>query len=178
MKMGYGMSRKNLTERSVKSAFNIWKYVVNGITALVLFLSLTIQITDWLGYRPYRILTGSMEPTLEPGEIVLIDTKDREISVGEILAFSEGSQVVIHRVQKMEADGEYRTKGDANPTEDFDTVKEPEIIGTLKIQMGELTSIWDIFSSNRRYCLIAVLILLNGSLEIAADYIKKEVEYA
>ncbi len=173
------MNRKNCTGRPVKAAFYIWKYVVNGITALVLFLSLAMQAAGWFGYCPYRILTGSMEPALDAGEIVLIDTKDREISAGEILAFSEGDHVVIHRVQNIEASDEYRTKGDANPTEDFDTVKESEIIGTLWIRLGMLTGIWDIFSSDKRYGLIILLILLNGSLEIAAGSVRdKEVQYA
>lgn len=177
--MAFGKKRNNRISLPKQSSVYIWKYVVNGVTAIVLFLFLSMQIMPCLGYEPYRILSGSMEPTLTIGEIVLIDTNDREIDVGEIIAFSEGRHVVIHRVQEMKGSGLYTTKGDANPTADFDAVRQTEVIGTFWLKLGVLTGIWDFFSSNGRYVVILILVLLNGSLETWAGSCEdEEVEYA
>lgn len=177
--MAFGKNRNQGINSSKRISKYIWRYVVNGITAIVLFLFLSMQAVSWMGYEPYRILSGSMEPTLTVGEIVLVDTKDREACAGDIIAFTEGRHVVIHRVQKINENGSYTTKGDANPAEDFDDVRQEEIIGIVWLKLGPLTGIWDLFSSNGRYGLIAILIFLNGSMEMWARSCKdEEVEYA
>ena len=162
----------------IKAAY-IWKYVVNGITALILVLYIGMQMMQWSGYEPYRILTGSMEPTLITGEIVLINTNDRDGDVGDIIAFQLGEHVVIHRIVEIASNGEYKTKGDANPTEDFDTVGDTEMIGTLWMKLGPFKWFWDLFSSRKKYALIVMLVLMHGSAELAADLTGgEEVEYA
>ena len=143
----------------------MWKYALNAVTVWILLLLIGIRLLLHMGYAPYRILTGSMEPVLQTGEVVLIDTDDREIEPGEIIAFWEGTHVVIHRVQEIKSNDTYITKGDANPTIDFNPVDQRELIGSLWIRLGGGTKIWDIFSSNIRYVLLAVLLVLHGILE-------------
>ena len=165
MTPGYGMENKIVHKSKSQKDRWIWKYIIHAVTVWVLIMLLSIRLLPHMGYEPYRILTGSMEPVLEPGEIVLIDTNDRELEPEDIIAFWEGEHVVIHRVQEVEHDGSYVTKGDANPTKDFNPVNQKEVIGSLWIKLGVWTKIWDFLSSKSRYFLIAVLLVFHGIRE-------------
>ena len=74
------------------------------------------------GYKPFIVLSGSMEPTIMTGDIAIIKSCDRdELKVGDIIAFRNGTSVITHRIVEIsEKDGEkvFITKGDNNNTED------------------------------------------------------------
>lgn len=82
-----------------------------------IFLAL-LECILFVGFRydRYVIQTGSMEPALEVGSIVLVDP-ERTPKRGEIAAYQSGTNTVIHRVIKVE-DGLYTMKGDHNGFED------------------------------------------------------------
>ncbi len=70
----------------------------------------------FLGYKNFIVLTGSMKPTLNEGDIVFVK-ETKEIKENDIIAFREGNSVVTHRVFELyKEDGKeyYITKGDAN----------------------------------------------------------------
>lgn len=89
-------------------------------------------ITGW--FRVDTVLTGSMEPAILPGDVVILTSEPvAALRVGQIVAFhppSELSVTVVHRVVEVARDHGsivIRTKGDAN------TAMDPwhlQIIGT------------------------------------------------
>lgn len=71
---------------------------------------------------PTLVLTGSMEPFIYSGDIVLIQrVTPEEISVGDIIQFRADNYDIIHRVIARD-DHELTTKGDNNNAIDPDTV--------------------------------------------------------
>lgn len=78
------------------------------------------------GYLPLIVLTDSMYPVIESGDLIICHTAEpEEIEAGDVIAFFDpagnGSSIVSHRVLEVtEQDGEiaWRTKGDNNNTED------------------------------------------------------------
>jgi signal peptidase I len=69
------------------------------------------------GYRIWVVHTGSMIPTLQPGEAIVDQPVRGRPHRGEIITSRYASgpdQVVTHRVYR-ESGGTIRTKGDANP---------------------------------------------------------------
>ena len=79
-----------------------------------------------LHYRTATMLTGSMAPTIDPGDVV-VDTAEpaTSLAVGQIVSYHipvDDHHVESHRVTWVHvlASGsvEFRTKGDANPTAD------------------------------------------------------------
>ena len=78
------------------------------------------------GYLPLIVLTDSMYPVIESGDLIICHTAEpEEIKVDDVIAFFDpagnGSSIVSHRVLEVtEQDGEiaWRTKGDNNNTED------------------------------------------------------------
>ena len=78
------------------------------------------------GTLPLIVLTDSMYPVIESGDLIICHTAEpEEIRVGDVIAFFDpagnGSTIVTHRVQEVtEQNGQiaWRTKGDNNNTED------------------------------------------------------------
>lgn len=77
----------------------------------------TGELFFFFGYRPVVIMSGSMEPEIQTGAIV-ITQKTKDIKKGDIMFFeSEDGVSVIHRCIEIK-DGEYITKGDNNKIKD------------------------------------------------------------
>ena len=77
------------------------------------------------GYRPYFIMSGSMEPTIKTYQLVLaVPVEPDDVQVGDIITYDRYStvsnlikQTVIHRVVSID-DKEVICKGDHNACAD------------------------------------------------------------
>ena len=90
------------------------------------------EVPDVGGYLPLIVLTDSMYPVIESGDLIICHTAEPEdIQVGDVIAFFDpagnGSSIVTHRVLEVTEDG-WRTKGDNNNTEDRLTVKPDDLV--------------------------------------------------
>lgn len=83
-------------KKTLSLALNILTWVIFGIIAIAVFSVLIQRITgqtpNLFGYRYYYVLTSSMSPELEPGEVILSrvynEKKDKpEISIGDNVTF-------------------------------------------------------------------------------------------
>ncbi|WP_216653893.1 signal peptidase I [Nocardioides sp. zg-DK7169] len=90
------------------------------VVAMAGFLFLAIG-PHLLGYRTSTMLTGSMEPMIAPGDVVVTKpVPATEIEVGDVVTYRipvDDHRIETHRVVEVStADGEVtiRTKGDAN----------------------------------------------------------------
>ena len=92
--------------------------------ALGLFLLVgLLPHTGW--YRVETVLSGSMRPTFEPGDVIVVTPEPlRDVRVGQVISYHipTGDQhVQTHRVVKVVHAGAHpvvRTKGDANNSVD------------------------------------------------------------
>lgn len=68
------------------------------------------------------VLTGSMSPIIEPGDMIITKAvKAEELNKGDIITFrASGNTLVTHRIIEKNLDGSFVTKGDANNVEDMD----------------------------------------------------------
>lgn len=89
---------------------------------------------------PSVILTGSMEPLIMPGDVVLvhkISNEDEiyELSKGDIINFKRGNIIITHRIKEVFKDEagnvSFETKGDNNNAVDEDKVQPNDIRGTV-----------------------------------------------
>lgn len=98
----------------------------------LVMLGLTIA-AGAAGLRPLVVRSGSMEPTITTGGMVIVRTTDaRDVRVGDVVAVERPDGVrVTHRVLSTEpaAGGQVslRLKGDANPDPDPFPVVVPEV---------------------------------------------------
>lgn len=98
--------------------------IINCILIVKSFTS--EEVPSVAGTLPLIVLTDSMYPVIESGDLIICHTAEpEEIRVGDVIAFFDpagnGSTIVTHRVQEVTEQGgqiAWRTKGDNNNTED------------------------------------------------------------
>ena len=84
------------------------------------------EVPSVAGALPLIVLTDSMYPLIESGDLIICRTTEaEEIESGDVIAFFDpagnGSSIVTHRVVEVTEQGDqiaWRTKGDNNNTED------------------------------------------------------------
>ena len=70
------------------------------------------------GFAPLVVLSGSMEPAIYPGDLVVIRAQRAErYKIGDIVTYLDGQTVFTHRIVAVE-EGLYILKGDNNNTVD------------------------------------------------------------
>ncbi|WP_142255394.1 signal peptidase I [Bacillus sinesaloumensis] len=132
----------------------IFKWV--GNIAFVLFVVLSIAIIFSLlltknqqsqpsifGYSIMTVLSGSMEPLLEPGDIIFVEELDpNQVQMNDVITYRNGQQTfVTHRViDIIRTDGQlsFQTKGDANNVEDQELVSPNQVVGALKFHIPKV----------------------------------------
>jgi len=97
--------------------------------------------TGLLGFTPTIIASGSMQPSLNPGDIALIiNAPAATIKIGDIIQYQTADAPVIHRVIDTYTQGNtlwFVTQGDANNAPD-DPVNERNIMGKVAFTIPQL----------------------------------------
>ena len=123
------------TRRTKKSSSFSW------ITIAVIAVILVWGSTGLLGFQPTVIASGSMRPTLDVGDMVIVlSTPAKTIKIGDIIQYQTAQEPTIHRViDKYEAGGTtwFVTQGDANNAPD-DPVNERQVMGKVVLTIPKL----------------------------------------
>lgn len=116
--------------------------VVSGLLGIVLFVITLSGVGflvgsrfGWIPYRVFYVTSGSMEPTLPLGAVVLTTPKER-YQPGAIITFRQPGQgnVVTHRIVEVNYRGQvasFVTKGDANDTADNQAIPDMSVFGEV-----------------------------------------------
>lgn len=99
-----------------------------GVLLMVNAVKSEGKVPSFMGFSLYQVETGSMEPTLPVGSIILTTkvAEKNKLLEGDIVTFRWDDHVVTHRIiEVLDVDGEvrYKTKGD-NPNNSID----PELL--------------------------------------------------
>lgn len=143
----------------LKTIGNIIYYILFIIVILILLVVIIQRIsnnsTSILGYRIFNIVSGSMMPDYEIGDILVSKTiSPSEIEIGDDIVYQgqkTGFQgkIVTHRViEKTEENGVYtfRTKGTANEEAD-PTITGNQIYGKIIYKIHTLSFISKIINN-------------------------------
>ena len=125
-----------------KSSFSIIKDILfYSFIIVILITSISIlkgkqegKAPTILGYRFYNILTGSMEPNIPTGSLVITKNVDlNDIKVGDVISFGEGTNATTHRVKEVHNNNgiQFTTKGDANNVNDPRPIDGSEVFGKV-----------------------------------------------
>lgn len=126
------------------SDVKVFSKILDIIAALavagVIILAVILFIPRLFGYTPYIVMSGSMEPYIETGSVVFVDTNEIIPEVGDVIAFRESNDVMVtHRVVAYDVNtNTYTTKGDANNSVDPNPVSPSQIVGTYKQNLSKL----------------------------------------
>lgn len=104
---------------------------------VILLLGVVLLVSGIGRYIVYTIGSASMVPTINVGDVVVIDKKDKEFEEDDVIAFYHNDVILVHRIVKIYKDayGEYyQTKGDNNDTADSWLVKEKDVVGQYRMR--------------------------------------------
>ncbi len=136
--------KRKAKSKRIMNRLQLMVYII-VIPLIVYNISLILQAIispdktpDFLGYKTYVIVSGSMEPTYNIGDIAIVKSTDQKYDVGDTISFRQGETVVTHRITEVMENNsqvEYKTKGDNNNAEDQGVVKgsaiEGKVIGAI-----------------------------------------------
>lgn len=135
------------------------KKILNFIIYFILIIIMTYNISlifqsilnpnktpSFLGIKTYVIISGSMEPNINIGDIVITKESEEELQIGDVISYRRGQSVITHRITNIikqeNGENKYRTKGDNNNTEDSEEISIENIEGkVIKVipKLGEIT---------------------------------------
>ena len=174
------ITKRKKIENRVNKCVNILIYSIL-IIVMIYNLSLIIQSILWpnqtpsfLGLKTYVIISGSMEPNINIGDLVVVQKTKGELKEGDIISYIKGHSVITHRISQRTENEEgeiiYKTKGDNNNTEDSEEIRKEEIEGkVIKIipKIGNITLVL----KNKVVATVVVIIL---SIYIIKNYKKNK----
>lgn len=156
-----------------------WALIIVLAFTLIVFVTTRIQgnTPTVFGYSIFRISSGSMEPELMIGDVILDkEIKDEsELSVGDVITFEGGSQfdglIVTHKVIKApytDSDGtvKLQTKGIANEIEDK-PIKFSQVRAKMIGKIPYIDTLYNLFLSPSGLLIMILLIILVFIDEIA-----------
>lgn len=117
-----------------------------GITIIYKSYSEPNRIPSVFGWKPFIVLSSSMEDTIMPGDLILTKEIDAlELKEGDVISFRTNKYTVVtHRIINIadeEGERKYYTKGDNNDAADSDPVCNDQIEGIYRYRIPKLGEI-------------------------------------
>lgn len=166
--------------------FSIVRKIIVYLLALVILVAAAFFAADrsptksLFGFRYYTVLTDSMVPEFSSGDMVFVKIVGAEkIETGDVITFnpSSGSDAYLtHRVTEKLPDYQgtgvtcFRTKGDANSSEDSFLIDESRVIGKVQFHVPKLGFILR-FIQLRWYFVVPLLLMLFVFLWLTRRYL-------
>lgn len=135
-----------------KKIKKILKYILYPIAIFIVICAIDIiyqktvkkeKNINLFGFRPYIVLSGSMEPNLQVGDMVVSKkVSEEKVEIGDIITFEdENGATITHRVVNVIIkDGKrlYQTKGDNNNTKDIGLISIENIKGKYTFKISKV----------------------------------------
>lgn len=134
-------SQSKIGVKAMKKVTSILSGALTTLLTIILLVTVaavvTTQVTDGepslFGYQIKIVLSGSMEPGIDTGSVILVRAVDEPgvYQVGDVVTFQtyEGP-LVTHRIHEVIDGGQsYITKGDNNPLPDTQVLEPSMVVG-------------------------------------------------
>ena len=176
---------------ALSSGSNVSRAAAYAIIVLLVVAGAAFLINSRTGgVQVYVYPTSSMVPTLEVGDLVVVQsTSYSSLHVGQVIVFAEptdagtcGSLVIVHRIVEITAQG-IITQGDyrfTNPRPDeplsWPPVPAQCLRGVVAFALPYLGEISQAFPPPLNYILVAIIIIVVFMLELTTGARKEESE--
>lgn len=146
--------------------------LIINVTLIVKSYTNEDEVPSIGGHFPMIVLTDSMYPVIESGDLIICNTAEAEdIAEGDVISFYDpmgnGTSVVTHRVLEIvNENGEisFRTKGDNNNAEDQMLVPAENLIGIYQSRIPAVGNIAMFMQTTTGLivCVVLPIVLLVG----------------
>lgn len=134
----------------------------NVFTLVIVLIAGLLVGTRLIGYTPYAIISGSMEPDYKVGSLVYVSKVDPyDISINSVITYvlNEEGVVSTHRVVGIDKENQqFITKGDANKNIDSLPVHFNNVLGEVKFSIPYLGFV-SVFINSRNGLIIIIALL-------------------
>jgi signal peptidase I len=167
-------ARPRRRTRSRRGPGRIRAFLAWAVAGLLVGLAAVAVLPGMLGYHSLTVLSGSMEPTIHVGDVVVEHSiSPLDARIGDIVTFRDpGDQhiLITHRVRAIRVAAgtvHFTTKGDANNAVEGWTVPIGGTIGLVQYHIRRLgfALVWG-SSRNGRLALVVLPSLLLGLYEL------------
>jgi signal peptidase len=132
--------------------------------------ALLLAVPPITGHRSLTVLSGSMEPTLETGSVVVDEViHPTDARIGDILTFSDPEdrdREITHRLRDVRVRGGTAymvTRGDANDTGERWSVPVDGKVGRVVLHVPKLGHVRALAGSRNGYLILLFAVLVLGA---------------
>ena len=137
--------RKDINTRIKKIIFIFLVIILYNVVLLYMSYIDKFDTPSFYIYKAYLISTESMEPELKKGDAIIIKkVAEDQLRVNDIVTFKINGEIITHRIVRIDdvnSEKFYITKGDNNNVEDSDELKFSDIEGKQIIKIPHLGNI-------------------------------------
>lgn len=141
------------------------------LAAVIIMQKVTDSNRSIAGYRIFRVITGSMEPEYDVGEVVISkEVPAKDIKVGDDIVYSGrygeySGKIIMHSVIAIDKDenGNYNfhAKGLHSSSVEDPQIKESQIYGVVKYKSKILTVLYKLATNIYTVFVIILVLVLN-----------------
>ena len=107
----------------------IIKYIVNALTVFLIFVLLLViygklalafsknSYPNYFGYTLFEVSSGSMQPTLDINDVILVKITNKDLKKDDIITFVSDNAIITHRIVFIDEE-KITVKGDNNNVAD------------------------------------------------------------
>lgn len=128
------MKKKRLLKLANNLITGIMMILLLTVASLVIITKSSGGEPQIFGYQLKTVLSGSMEPGIQTGSIIVVKpaVEKNEFQEGDVITFMQDENILItHRITEVVKNGDsvlYRTKGDNNKAEDMMPVLPDNVV--------------------------------------------------
>ena len=154
-----------------KILYQILVIICLVVAAVIILQKVTDSNRSIAGYRIFRVITGSMEPEYDVGEVVISKEVDpKSIKVGDDIVYlgtygEYNGKIIMHSVIAIDTDKNgnlnFHAKGLHSSSVEDPQIKGSQIYGVVKFKSGILTVLYKLATNIYSLFVIISILVLN-----------------
>lgn len=189
-----GSRAKKILKIIFKILYQIFMIFCALLILIIVFQKVSDNNKSIAGYRIFRVITGSMEPEYDIGQVVISkEINPKEIKVGDDIVYlgkigEYNGKIIMHEVvqidQKEDGSLNFHAKGLHSTSVEDPLISESQIYGVVKFKSSILTLLYKLATSiYSAFIIITVLVLNvfisfkfpgNGKMQQLSEYIEDD----
>ena len=127
------MKNKNLLKKIIDYTLNILMVICTIFLLISIYNFIQVKVlkndySNFFGYTLFEVETGSMKPTIKPGDWIILKAS-KDVKVDDIITYKQGKNFITHRVIESYSNS-YVTKGDNNNSKD-NPITQKQVVGKV-----------------------------------------------
>ena len=162
---------KKIIKIILKIIYQIFIVLCIIMTIIIVLQKVTNSNRTIFGYRIFRVITGSMKPEYDVGEIVICKEVDpKNIKIGDDIVYvgkygDYNGKIIMHEVIAIDVDGNnelnFHAKGLHTASVEDPQIKPDQILGVVKFKSEILTILYKLATSTYSAFIIISILVLN-----------------